>query len=918
MSTPRATHRLSAILSADAVGYSRLVSRDERVANRRMDESRKRIAALVAEHDGRVVDAVGDNLLAEFGSVGTAVACAVAIQSELGVRNAEVNSDQRLPFRIGIEIGDVLVDGDRITGEGVNVAARLESLAPVGGLAISGAVRDQLAGRLELELQDLGERRLHNIPRPVQVFRADLGGGAAADGVIEGNLPTPRTSFIGRTRARAELLGLLASERLVTLTGLGGAGKTRLALQSAHDAAASFDGGAWWVELQALSDPEQVVAAVAQTLSSSAPMGLAQAGGPEDQIAQAIGRRPTLLVLDNCEHLADACAALADALLSRCAELTLLATSREPLEVAGERVWQVATLEVPRDAIPLADASDYEAIALFVDRARSVRSDFELSSENFTSVQQICAHLDGIPLAIELAAVRVRHLSPKEISQRLDDRFKLLVARRRRSERRHQTLQATLDWSFDLLDESSRALFRRLAVFPGRFGFDPVEAICGAEPVAADDVLELLGSLVDRSFVVVAEAKGATRYRLLETMREYAEQKLDEAGEREATRSRHFDWFARAAVDLSDQLFAPTKVLSLWGGDFIASHGELLDDFSTATDWALGEGSALPAALPIATAALLRGAGRTGEVFALIDRIDTDALEPSARAHLMMVHSSAYTHDGDFARAYEVLDECIASAEPAGLSELVVAALGNQLVASIVAGKETRALAARLIEAAEPLDDPEISAFAVGMVGSLDLIEGRFSQANRHLSRSVELAPSRFTVSHGYAIVAALLDGDEAGAEAMVRRALAPVLPVDPLALSNHAWNPLRSVALWHAWTGDLDEARRIESVALACQQVKPMPLAAADHLITVAAIAFFEGDAERCARLLGVGRRAMAEYRSWRGHDAGPLYLHFRQRCVEALGDARAERLREEGLACDPDTVLAEIRADLSGAREA
>ncbi len=914
MSTPHASHRLSAILSADAVGYSRLVSRDERVANRRMSESRERIAVFVAEHDGRVVDAVGDNLLAEFGSAGTAVECAVAIQADLGARNAEAAGEQRLPFRIGVEIGDVLVDGDRIAGESVNVAARLESLAPVGGLAISGAVRDQLAGRLELEWQDLGERRLHNIPRPVQVYRTDLGGGAAADGAIEGNLPAPRTSFIGRTRARAELLGLLASERLVTLTGLGGAGKTRLALQSAHDAAASFDGGAWWVELQALSDSDQVAAAVARTLSSSAPMGLTQAGGAEDQIAQAIGRRPTLLVLDNCEHLADACAELADSLLSRCPELTVFATSREPLEVVGERVWQVATLEVPREEVPLADASEYEAIALFVDRARSVRSDFELTQENLPSVQQICTHLDGIPLAIELAAVRVRHLSPEEISERLDDRFKLLVARRRRSERRHQTLQATLDWSFDLLDEPSRALFRRLAVFPGRFGFDAVEAICSADPVPAEEVLELLGSLVDRSFVVVAESEGVTRYRLLETMREYADQKLDEAEERRTLRGRHFDWFARKAVGQSDELFSPTKVLSLWGGDFIASHGEALDDFNSATDWGLREGSPLPAALPIATVALLRGAGRTNEVFALIDRIDADALAESERAYLMMVLSSAYTHDGDFARAFEVLDECIASAEPAGLSELVVSALGNQLVAAIVAGKETRELAARLTEAAEPMEDAEISAFAAGMVGALDLIEGRFSEASRHLSRSVELSPDRFTIAHGYAIVAALFDGDGDTAEAMVHRASTLALPVDPLALSNHAWNPLRSIALWHAWTGDLDEARRVESMALSRQKAKPMPLADADHLVTVAAIAFFEGDVERCARLLGVGRRAMAEFRSWRGHDAGPLYLHFRQRCIDALGDARAARLREEGLAADPDAVLAEIRAELGG----
>jgi predicted ATPase/class 3 adenylate cyclase len=914
MSAPRAKHRLSAILSADAVGYSRLVSRDEMVATRRIGESRECIAALVSGHDGRVVDAVGDNLLAEFGSVADAVGCAVAIQADLGARNAAAPRDERLPFRIGVEIGDVLVDGNRIAGESVNVAARLESLAPVGGLAISGAVRDQLAGRIDLELQDLGERRLHNIPRPVQVFRVDLGGGAAADGAIEGNLPTPRTSFVGRARARAELLGLLASERLVTLTGLGGAGKTRLALEVAHDTAASFDGGAWWVELQALSDADQVAAAVAKAVAGSgAPLGLGGGAGAEEQIARAIGQRRTLVVLDNCEHLAEVCAALADALLSRCTMLTILATSREPLEVSGERVWQLATLEVPREEIALADAPECVAIALFLDRARSARADFALSEADLRSVQKICIRLDGIPLAIELAAVRVRHLSPEEIARRLDDRFKLLVAGRRRSERRHQTLQAALDWSYDLLDEPSRALFRRLSVFPSRFSLAAVEGVCGEVPVQADDVLELLGSLVDRSFVTLDESVGELRYRLLETVREYASQKLDEAGERSITRARHVEWFAIASSSVAEQLVAESRMLSLWGGDAIASESEWLDDFNAATEWALREGPAPPPMLPIATVALLRVAGRTAEAIALSDRVDLDAFDARERAFLTMGLASAYTHQGDFRRAYDVLDTVVGFARAAELSGLAVSALGNQLVASLVSGKETAPLARQLMDAAEALDRPDFSSFAEGMVGSLDLIEGRFGEASRHLSRSTRLDPTRTTLAHGYAIVAALLAGDEDAAEAAARHSMGIAPPVAAIACANFGWNPLRSLALWHAWTGDLDEARRVESRALAYQHAKPMPLADADHLVTLAAIAYFEDDPEHTALLLGVGRRAMADFRSWRGHDAGPLYLHFRQRCAEALGREHAERLRGQGLARDPYEVLAEARAELA-----
>jgi len=914
MSTPRAEHRLSAILSADAVGYSRLVSRDDVLASRRMGESRARIGALVSEHAGRIVDAVGDNLLAEFGSVADAVGCAVAIQGDLGRCNAEVAGEERLPFRIGVEMGDVLVDGERIAGESINVAARLESLAPVGGLAISGAVRDQLAGRIDLELQDLGERRLHNIARPVQVFRVELGGGEVAVGAIEGNLPAPRTSFVGRQRARAELLGLLAGERLVTLTGLGGAGKTRLALQLAQDAAASFDGGAWWVELQALSDADQVAGAIANVVAGSAMQpGLGGGATAEEQIARAIGQHRMLVVLDNCEHLVDECAALADALLERCTMLTLLATSREPLEVAGERVWQVAPLEVPRQEIALADAPGCEAIALFLDRARSARADFALSEANLAAVQQICAHLDGIPLAIELAAVRVRHLSPEEIARRLDDRFQLLVARRRRSERRHQTLQAALDWSHDLLDVPFRALFRRLAVFAGRFSLDAVEGVCGDAPVPAGHVLELLGGLVDRSFVTLNESGGEMRYRLLETVREYAAQKLDEAGERSDLRARHGDWFARRAVSVGEEIFAERQMLSLWGGDGIASEAELLDDFLAATEWAFQEEATLTAMLPITTIALLRATGRAAEAIALADRVDLEGIEDRERALLKMGLASAHTHRGDFAAAYEEFEEVVALAGAVKRESLAVSALGNLLVASIVAGKESAPLARQLIETAAALDKPELVAFAEGMVGAFDLIEGRFAEASRHLSKSVRQDPLRTSLAQGYAIVAALLAGDEDVAEEAARHAMAIEPPATSLARANHGWNPLRSLALWHAWNGDLDEARRIESRALAYQAAKPMPLADADHLITLAAIAFFEADTQRAALLLGVGRRAMGEFRSWRGHDAGPLYLYLRGRCHEALGREEAERLRGEGLASDPEVVLAEARAGLS-----
>jgi tetratricopeptide (TPR) repeat protein len=316
--------------------------------------------------------------------------------------------------------------------------------------------------------------------------------------------------------------------------------------------------------------------------------------------------------------------------------------------------------------------------------------------------------------------------------------------------------------------------------------------------------------------------------------------------------------------------------------------------------------------LPILPTALLLVAGRATETIGLTARVDADGFDSRERALLMMGLASAHTHQGNFPDAYAVLDEVVELAQAAKLPGLAVAALGSQLVASIVAGKETVELTRRLMDATEVLDQPQFTSFAEMQVGSLDLIEGRFGEASRHFRRATRVDSGMSVQAPGYAIVAALLAGDEDAAEAAARNVMTISVPVAYSARAAYSWNIMRSLALWYAWTGDLDEARRVESRALAFQHAKPMPLADADHLVTLAAIAFFDGDAERAALLLGVGRRAMADHSSWRGHDAGPLYLHFRERCAEALGRERADRLRNEGRTRQPDEVLAEARADL------
>jgi class 3 adenylate cyclase len=381
MSDETVRRRLAAILSADAVGYSRLMADDEVATTRTLRAHLERMEAAITRHGGRVVDAVGDNLLAEFASVVDAGACAVEIQRDLAERNAELPETRRMPFRIGLHLGDVIVEGERIRGDGVNVAARLEGLAPHGGVAISGPAFDQVVGKLGIDFDGLGEMTLKNIPRPTRVYVARLGtevGGAPSEEIGPAHVPVPprpRTRFIGRGDARREIAAALDTDRLVTLTGVGGCGKSRLALQVADDVGQAFEGGAQGAELASATADGQVPAAVATAVglvSGRMSIGLSA----EEQLVHGIGDRHMMLVLDNCEHVVEGAAHLADLLLSRCPRLVILATSREPLDVEGERVWQVPPLEVPSPEATFDEGRGSEAMQLFADRAAAARNGF--------------------------------------------------------------------------------------------------------------------------------------------------------------------------------------------------------------------------------------------------------------------------------------------------------------------------------------------------------------------------------------------------------------------------------------------------------------------------------------------------------------------------------------------------------------
>ncbi|MEO3820323.1 BTAD domain-containing putative transcriptional regulator [Plantactinospora sp. B24E8] len=464
---------------------------------------------------------------------------------------------------------------------------------------LRGTLADTLGTEPSAELATLHLTLLRDTAPPPHPTASDSNGGpvparsSTAAPEPTHNLPTPLTSFVGRAPEIRRVGALLTDARLVTLTGPGGAGKTRLAIESARTLLGQVPDGGWLVELAPVTDGAEVPQTVLQVLGLREPGLLATARNraaipepsPVDRLAAAIGTRRMLLLLDNCEHLVDAAARLADRLLATCPRLRVLATSREPLGITGETLCPVDSLPLPPPDADPEIALTYPAVGLLADRARAVRPDFTVNTGNVAPVVQICRSLDGMPLAIELAAARLRSMTPAQVADRLDDRFRLLTGGSRTALPRHQTLRAVFDWSWELLDDAERALWRRLAVFSGGATLDTVERVCAADgltpAVRPEDVLDRLAALVDKSLVVVG-GDGEPRYRMLETIREYGLRRLAEAGEAEAVRRSHATDFL-AVARRADQGLRRADQLR-WLGWLDAEH----DNLHAALRWAIG------------------------------------------------------------------------------------------------------------------------------------------------------------------------------------------------------------------------------------------------------------------------------------------------------------------------------------------
>jgi predicted ATPase len=618
-------------------------------STRRWESDAEGMRAALAVHDAVLREAIeghggflfkhtGDGVCAAFDSPSSALDAAVGAQRAL-----------ELPVRMGMATGEAeLRDGDYF-GAVLNRAARVMAAGHGGQILLADSTASLLSG---VNLVDLGPRRLRDLPTPVQVFQVQADGlrtdfpPLRALDASPGNLRAATTSLIGRESEVAELQAAVKVHRLVTLTGVGGVGKTRLALEVAARVADEFPDGVWFFDLAAVADPAAVPDAVAAVL------GIIQQPGKSvaDSVAAALEGRVRLLVFDNCEHVVDSVADLLEAVLAASATVTILATSREGVGVSDEQLWRVPSLDVNA-------GTESAAVSLFVDRAHSVVSDFSLAQPGEAdAVVEICRRLDGIPLAIELAASRMASMTVGEVRDRLDQRFRLLVGSRRGMER-HQTLRHAVAWSYDHLNDTEKLLLERCSVFAGGFDLESACAVMGSDDDFA--TLDLLDALVRKSLLVADGSSGRTRFSMLETIRQFAEEQLVTRGEASEIRAAHSRYFAGREPDIMALWDSPRQREA---NDWLTVE---LPNLRTAFRWAADQRD-LDAAAPIATYA--------GLLAFLVDNY-----EPMAWAEELIEPARAADHPR-LAHLYMNASQCWVVGridEAAGYTEAAETAIGT-------------------------------------------------------------------------------------------------------------------------------------------------------------------------------------------------------------------------------------------------
>ena len=856
------------LLFTDIEGSTRLWEAEPEAMTRGLRRHDEIMRGSIELAGGYVFKTVGDAFCAAFSTA------EAALDAVLSAQRALVGQDwpttQPILVRMGLHTGACEERDNDYFGPAVNRVARLESAAHGGQVLLSGATAELLWQSLPygVRLRDLGAHRLKDLGRPEQLFQLEADFLPSAfpplasldNPDLPNNLPGQLSAFIGRERELAEVRTLAASARLVTLTGSGGSGKTRLALQAAVELLDVALDGVWFADLAVVTDGEQVAGAVAAALElpdHSGPAVLAS-------ILEVLTGQDAVILLDNCEHVIDDAARFCEQVIRYCPRVRFLATSREPLGIEGERVYRVPSMSLPpRDAISAADLAGSDSVTLFVERARSHEPAFMLDDAAAPLVATICRRLDGIPLALELAAARLSSMSLRHLSERLDQRFRLLTGGSRNALHRQQTLQATVDWSFDLLSVAERETMRRLSVFAGGFELEAAEAICAAGGIDAIDVMDLLGSLVDKSLVLAErmtlEGAESVRYRLLETVRQYAAQELfKSASEDELTaiRDRHAAFYLRVGEEAGPALTGRRqghwlRRLDAEWENLRAAFGHLADGGRTSDVLRLGTAlqrfavsraqpevlSYLRAAVDADDSGVTELAARallsTSRLLGLLLQADPSARAlargyaerglamaeilgvPALRARALGQLSELVFTEGDLARVRELASEAVAIARTTGDRQLLGEML-RCLAAAEPSAAENRRLRAEALDCFRQSGDELFAANELHMLYAFDMATGGVAEAGLHLEAAISAAESLGDEMYLYFFredlaILLLIEGRPEDALPLVRRCL-QVARRSGIRLD--VCEVLFSAACCAAWQGDLLKAARLHGAA--------------------------------------------------------------------------------------------------------
>jgi len=876
-------------------------------ALRRHDEL---IRTAIESHGGYVFKTVGDSHCAAFSRASDAVAAATDAQRALAAEDWSAIGG--LAVRMALHSGTTDEREGDYFGPTVNRVARLVSIGHGGQILISNVARDLAHDSLpsDAALVDLGSQRLPDLTEPEHVWQLDVAGLPTEFpplrllSTVPNNLPIQRTTFVGRERDVAEVKELLERYRLLTLVGSGGVGKTRLAIQAGAELLERYVDGVWFVDFAPITDPELASSVVAQVLGISQ----RQERRLDESIPQWLRHKQLLLILDNCEHVLEPVAALTDTVLATAQDVRILATSRQRLEISGEAVHRLPSLAVPVEPAGLTadEALHYGAVALFVDRATAADTRFLLTDDNAPIVAEICGRLDGIALAIELAAARVKMLSLPNLAQRINERFKILTGGSRSALPRQKTLTGLIDWSYDLLDRQEQFLFARLGIFAGGFGLDAATAVCAGDGLDEINIFDLLSSLTDKSLLVADTSGETARYRLLESTAAYALEKLTALGERERLARRHAQHFREQAEAAHERMGTGSKQAWLAGLELE------LDNYRAALEWALTRGN--DAVLGGATAGALklfwiltdlRAEGRywielafpgvneaeqpaiaAGLQSALAglspDKRSYDAAKRAVRLYQMVgdLRSAARVQQdlgwalfrmGYLDQAHEVIAEALAASRAYGNTWGV--AWGFKQLAYIEMHRgdlaAARELFAQALTASKTLEDFLTTSDVLGCMAELEFAAGDPKRALDLANEALELRRSR-TSKLGEAA----------------------------------SWRS--NMAAYHIALGHLRDAYNSAREGLWVARQQRQELFLANALQHLALLATLGGDPRRGAQLLGYvnalyERLGTREHTEQWGHDK--LLAALR----ETLSEAEIERLAAEGAAWPEDHVVGE-----------